>query len=119
MANWTSWSGRPFLIAEFYTKGEDSGLPNNTGAGWNVPTQQDRGYFYQNFAINLLQSKSCVGWHWFTYQDNDPLNLNADPSNRDSNKGIVNSDFQLYTPLMDNIKKLNENVYQLIQFFDK
>jgi len=119
MSNWANWSGKPFMIVEFYTKGEDSRLPNNTGAGWNVPTQLDRGYFYQNFAIELLRSKSCVGWHWFTYQDNDPLNLNTDSSNRDSNKGIVNSDFAPYTPLMDNIKKLNEHVYELTQFFDK
>ena len=119
MANWESWSSKPFIITEWYTKGEDSGLPNNTGAGWNVPTQLDRGYFYQNFAIGLLQSKACVGWHWFTYQDNDPLNLNTDPSNRDSNKGIVNSSFEPWTPLVDNMKKLNEHVYELTQFFDK
>lgn len=119
MANWESWSGKPFIITEWYTKGEDSGLPNKTGAGWNVPTQQDRGYFYQNFTIELLKSKSCVGWHWFTYQDNDPLNLNTDPSNRDSNKGIVNTNYQPYTPLFENMKLLNTHTYELIKFLDK
>lgn len=119
MNNWTTWSGKPFIITEWYTKGEDSGLPNNTGAGWNVPTQLDRGYFYQNFAIELIRSKACVGWHWFTYQDNDPLNLNTDISNRDSNKGIVNSNFEPWTPLLDNMKIFNDHVYDLIQFFDK
>jgi hypothetical protein len=84
-----------------------------------VPSQLDRGHFYQNFAINLLQNKCCVSWHWFTYQDNDPLNLNTDASNRDSNKEIVNSDFTPYAPLMENINKLNEYVYELTQFFDK
>ena len=60
MAEWEAWSNKPFIITEWYTKGEDSGLPNNTGAGWNVPTQQDRGYFYQNFNIrrNRIKSKS-------------------------------------------------------------
>lgn len=119
MANWTNWSGRPFIITEWYTKGEDSGLPNKTGAGWNVLTQADRGYFYQNFTIELLKSKACVGWHWFTYQDNDPLNLKTDPSNRDSNKGIVNSNFEPYKPLMENMKMLNDHVYELIRFLDK
>ncbi|CAN5816228.1 hypothetical protein BH11BAC3_BH11BAC3_16810 [soil metagenome] len=119
MADWTNWSGKPFLITEWYTKGEDSGLPNKTGAGWNVPTQADRGYFYQNFIIELLKSKACVGWHWFTYQDNDPLNLKTDPSNRDSNKGIVNSRFVPYAPLMENMKQLNTHVYRLIQYLDK
>ena len=119
MTNWEIWSGKPFIITEWYTKGEDSGLPNRTGAGWNVPTQQERGYFYQNFTIELLKSKSCVGWHWFTYQDNDPLNLKTDASNRDSNKGIVNSNYQPYIPLMENISLLNTHVYELIKFLDK
>jgi len=52
MKDWTKWSGKPFLITEWYTKGEDSGLPNRTGAGWNVPTQLDRGCFYQNLLLN-------------------------------------------------------------------
>lgn len=63
MADWEKWSGKPFIITEFYTKGEDSGLPNNTGAGWNVRTQADRGWFYQNFVTELLRSGNCVGWH--------------------------------------------------------
>jgi hypothetical protein len=119
MANWQKWSGKPFLITEWYTKGEDSGLPNNTGAGWNVRTQADRGYFYQNFTLELLKSKACVGWHWFTYQDNDPNNFKTDPSNRDSNKGIVNSSYEPYAPLLENMKMLNDHVYELIQFIDK
>jgi len=119
MANWTNWSGKPFVITEWYTKGEDSGLPNNTGAGWNVPSQLERGYFYQNFTIELLKSKACVGWHWFTYQDNDPLDLKTDPSNRDSNKGIVNSLFVPYQPLTDQMKMLNDHVFELIQYLDK
>ena len=119
MASWTRWSGKPFIITEWYTKGEDSGLPNRTGAGWNVPTQLDRGYFYQNFTIELLKSKSCVGWHWFTYQDNDPTDLKTDASNRDSNKGIVDGNFKPYQPLLDNMKILNNHVYGLIQYLDK
>lgn len=119
MANWATWSGKPFIITEWYTKGEDSGLPNKSGAGWNVPSQMERGYFYQNFTIELLKSKSCVGWHWFTYQDNDPLDLNTDPSNRDSNKGIVNSLFVPYSPLLENMKTLNTHVYELIKYLDK
>ncbi|MDR2131174.1 MAG: hypothetical protein LBP56_08460 [Odoribacteraceae bacterium] len=119
MRDWVAWSGKPFMIVEFYVKGEDSGLPNNTGAGWNVQTQADRGYFYQNFTLELIKSKGCVGWHWFTYQDNDPQNMNTDPSNRDSNKGIVTWDFQPYRPLLDNMKELNDHVYQLTRFYDK
>lgn len=119
MSDWEQWSGKPFLITEWYAKGEDSGLPNKTGAGWNVLTEMDRGYFYQNFTIDLLKSKSCVGWHWFTYQDNDPLDLTTDPSNRDSNKGIVNSNYMPYQPLLDNMKILNDHTFELIKYLDK
>jgi len=89
MKNWTEWSGRPFIITEYYTKGEDSGMPNQSGAGWIVRTQRDRGLFYQNFNLALLESKNCVGWHYFKYQDNDPAAVGVDPSNIDANKGIV------------------------------
>ncbi|MEO6285422.1 MAG: hypothetical protein ABIN80_09690 [Dyadobacter sp.] len=118
LKNWEKWSGKPFLITEWYTKGVDSGLPNNGGAGWLVKTQQDRGYFYQNFAIELIKSKNCVGWHWFTYQDNDPENMNVDESNRDSNKGIVDSEFNQYQPLLKEMKMLNDNVFNLIHYFN-
>ncbi len=118
LSNWGEWSGKPFLITEWYTKGEDSGLPNHTGAGWNVPTQLDRGYFYQNFTIELLNSKYCVGWHWFKYMDNDPENIHADPSNRDSNKGIVTIEYKPYLPLLEQMKEVNDNVHSLIKYFD-
>jgi hypothetical protein len=116
--NWEAWSGRPFIITEWYTKSEDSGMPNYSGAGWIVRTQKDRGLFYQNFTLALLESKNCVGFHWFKYQDNDPSNLKTDPSNRDANKGIVALDYTLYSDLADKMKALNTNVYQLIDFFD-
>ncbi|MNQ97136.1 hypothetical protein D3C85_1127680 [compost metagenome] len=119
MNNWGEWSGKPFLITEWYTKAEDSGLPNNTGAGWLVRTQKERGLFYQNFTLELLKNKNSVGWHWFKYMDNDPEDLSTDYSNRDSNKGIVNSKFEPYLPLLKEMKIINDNAYQLTQYFDK
>lgn len=119
LTNWEAWSGKPFIITEWYTKGEDSGMPNYSGAGWIVHAQKDRGLFYQNFTLALLESKNCVGFHWFKYQDNDPSNLKTDPSNRDSNKGIVTLGYKVYSDCADKMKALNTNVYQLIDFFDK
>ncbi|QSW90200.1 hypothetical protein J0383_05120 [Flavobacterium endoglycinae] len=119
MNNWGEWSGKPFLITEWYTKGEDSGLPNNTGAGWLVRTQKERGLFYQNFTLALLKNKNSVGWHWFKYMDNDPQDLSTDYSNRDSNKGIVNSNFEPYQPLLKEMKVINDNAYELTRYFDK
>ncbi len=119
VTNWEAWSGRPFIITEWYTKGEDSGMPNYSGAGWIVHTQKDRGNFYQNFTLALLESKNCVGFHWFKYHDNDPSNLKTDPSNRDANKGIVTLGYKPYVDLTNKMKELNTNVYSLADFFDK
>lgn len=117
--NWVSWSDTPFIVTEFYVKGEDSGLPNTTGAGWNVKTQEERGYFYQNFTLELIRSKACVGWHWFSYHDNDPEDVNADDSNKDSNKGIVTWDYKPYYSVLDNMKALNSQIFQLTKYYDQ
>lgn len=120
MSQWTSWSGKPFIITEFYTKGEDAdpSLTNTTGAGWNVRTQADRGYFYQNFVIELLKNGGCVGWHWFGYQDNDPEDTTADASNIDSNKGVVTWDLKTYDPLLEQMEILNRNAFHLMRYYD-
>ncbi|MGN6555916.1 MAG: hypothetical protein ACTHLW_19585, partial [Verrucomicrobiota bacterium] len=114
---WEQESGRPVIITEFYVKGEDSGMPNNTGAGWVVHTQKDRGRFYQNFVLALLESKVCVGWHWFKYADNDP-DSNPDPSNIDSNKGIVSNRYEPYPDLLEEMLRINERIYRLADYFD-
>ncbi|VGO11763.1 hypothetical protein PDESU_00309 [Pontiella desulfatans] len=112
--------GKPLLVTEFYAKGMDvDGLSNESGAGWCVPTQEDRGLFYQNFALDLLESKVCIGWHWFRYQDNDPGNTKVDASNLNANKGIVNNDYEPYEPLLTKMKELNTQVYALIDYFDR
>lgn len=116
---WTRWTGRPVMITEFYAKGEDSGMANTAGAGWIVPTQADRGRFYQTFVLGLLESKTCVGWHWFKYIDNDPQDPSAAPSNRDSNKGIVTAGYRPWTPLLDKMREINEAVYPLTAWFDE
>jgi hypothetical protein len=118
MENWSAWSGKPFIITEYYTKGEDSGMPNQSGAGWIVKTQHDRGLFYQNYNLALLESKNCVGWHYFKYQDNDPTAAGVDPSNTDSNKGIVNNYYEVWTPMTELMKELNTQVYSIIEYFD-
>lgn len=113
MDKWVRLTGRPFIITEWYAKGVDSGMANTSGAGWLVNTQDDRGRFYQNFALSLLEHPGCVGWHWFKYIDNDPTNTTADPSNRDSNKGIVTNLYEPYTPLIRHMTRLNRHVYTL------
>ena len=116
MAKWTSNSGKPFIITEFYTKGADTGMANTSGAGWTVKTQADRGLFYQQFVLGLLESPDCVGWHWFKYMDNDP-SAPGDPSNTDSNKGILSATYQPYAPLLQAMSEVNERVYRLADYF--
>lgn len=118
LQSWSADSGRPVMITEWYAKGEDSGMTNKGGAGWLVKTQADRGWFYQNFTLGLLESPVCVGWHWFKYADNDPADRMADPSNRDSNKGIVSNRYREYPELLDAMRDLNTRAYGLIRHFE-
>jgi hypothetical protein len=114
LAQLSGAAGRPLMVTEWYAKGMDSGMDNISGAGWTVKTQRDRGLFYQNFTLGLLESPHCVGWHWFKYMDNDPTDTRADPSNRDSNKGIVDNTFKPYPDLLDRMRALNDRAWPLI-----
>ena len=114
----------PFMITEFYTKAGDSGLGNTSGAGQYVETQKDRGMFYQNYTLRLLEAKNCVGWHWFQYLDNDPRNAIMpdgrirDVSSTDSNKGIVSNEHEEYTECTKYMAEINKNAYRLVKYFD-
>jgi hypothetical protein len=119
LAMWERESGKPVLITEWYAKGMDSGMANMGGAGWVVKTQRDRGRFYENFTLGLLESKVCIGWDWFKYMDNDPAQAGADPSNRESNKGILSNRYEPYDPLLEAMKELNERTYTLVAYFDR
>ena len=114
---WELWADKPALITEFYTKAMDSGLMNSTGAGYTVKTQNDRGLFYQQFTLSLIESGVCVGWHHFRYKDNDPNAPAADTSNIDGNKGIINTAFQEYTDFTFRMKEINRNAYRLVDYF--
>ena len=118
LEEWATWTGRPFIVTEYYTKGEDSGMGNTSGAGWIVRTQNDRGLFYQNYNMALLETKDCVGWHYFKYQDNDPEAKGVDPSNVDANKGIVSNRYVPWTPLLNRMKELNTQAYAIVKYFD-
>lgn len=117
---WEQWSGdTPFMVTEWYAMAYDSGLACNSGAGFRVPTQADRGKFYQNYALGLMEKKNCVGFDWFRYMDNDPEAEGRDSSNKDGNKGIYSINYTQYTELSDKMKEINQNAYSLISYFDK
>lgn len=125
----------PLMVTEFYTKAlendgsfdnPDDPLKNTRAAGWVVRTQQDRGDFYQNFTLRLLECKYFVGWHWHMYLDDDDspeviYNKDGswrDQSNIDANKGIVNNWHEPYEELVTSMAEINKNVYRLIEHFD-
>ena len=124
--NFQKWTGKPIMITEFYAKGADAigadGKPftNADGAGWICATQTERGYFYQNFTLRLLESKNCVGWLYFQYIDNDPTDDTVERGQKNSNKGIVNSDLdrEVYKDYHSQIGLINKNAYSLIEYFD-
>ena len=112
ISNWARWSDKPVMITEWYAKGLDTGMENDTGAGWIVATQDERGKFYEAFSLGLLDDPNVVGFHWFRYRDNnvDAAHL-VDWSNRDSNKGFYDVDYQPYTDLEVRAKGVNKRVY--------
>lgn len=60
----------------------------------------------------MLEHPNCVGWHWHRYMDNDP-NSGEDPSNVDSNKGIVSCEYAPHEDLLNEMRKLNFHSLQL------
>ena len=101
-AMWDDSVDTPIIITEFYTKATDSGLANSDGAGWLVDTQQNRSDFFENFALQLMGCKSCVGWHWFRHIDN-----------HDSNKGVFSENFDAYSKVQDSMQQIAQNIYPL------
>ncbi len=77
ITNLYRYSGKPFIVTEFYAKAADSmdangfKLANSCGAGQLVETQQNRADYYEHYALTLLESGACVGWTWYRYRDND------------------------------------------------
>jgi len=102
---WTN-SGKPFFITEFYAKAEDSGLPNEGGAGWLVPTQADRAKFFENFTLALIEHPGCVGYHYFRYIDDG-----------EANKGLIDGNYKWYEPMKNSFYKIARDIYGLREFF--
>ena len=119
LAEWEEWAGRPILFTEWYAKAMDvPGLANQRGAGWLVRTQEDRGKYYQHFALASLEAPNVVGWHFFKYAD-DPAESTRLDSAGGANKGMFDLEGQPYLPVLDRARAVNREVYPLIEFFQK
>lgn len=119
LANLKTWCGtKPFLVTEFYTKAEDASYQgkrysNTDGGGWLVRTQNNRGEFYQNFTLRLLETKNCVGWIHFEYNDEYSTDGKA------VNKGIVSLEYTPYTLFLSYMRQMNSSVHSLIDYYDQ
>ena len=107
MAAWVRDSGRPFLISEWYAMSVSPDKIPENGAGFRVRTDAERGLFYQNMTLGLLKDTGCVGWHWFKYGGDET----------DLHKGLVGLDFIPHEPLVDRMKEVNNQLYQLADHF--
>ena len=165
-----AYSGKPFIVTEFFSKADDAvdmngyTLGNQSNAGSIVKTQADRAAYYENYVLVLLESQTCVGWTWYRFRDNDQTiyideggnlyraydykdeQINAyvnvktgllvengpafapsltvyyqgegDTSNLGSNKGIYDNKMNLYPELGGSMKKMTDNIFGLINYFD-
>lgn len=107
---WGPNAQKPFLIGEFYTQAQDSGLPNASGAGYVVYTQQDRADFFENYAMAVLKNKYSVGFHYFKYLD-DPASLSD--ATIGNNKGLLNDNYAWWQPLQKSFTKIGQDIYRL------
>jgi len=59
MADWTAWTGKPFIITEYYTKEKiQNAKPKRSRLDRPHSTRQ--GLFYQNYNLALIESK--IAW---------------------------------------------------------
>ncbi len=105
-SSWTT--DKPCLVGEFYIKDINAQSKSQSGAGWYVNSQANRGKFYQNSCLELLQNKNYIGWHYFRFKDDDD----------GSNKGIVSNALIEYTEMTQYMEELNKQVYSIIDFLD-
>nr|WP_294900984.1 T9SS type A sorting domain-containing protein [uncultured Pedobacter sp.] len=103
---WEQYTGKPFMVTEFYAQADDSGLPNTSGAGFNVKTQQDRADFFEHYTMEMLKRKWNVGFQYFK--------LNDDAGQ--SNKGLIDSNGDFWQPMKTSFTKIAQDIYQLRRF---
>ncbi len=119
--NIAKWTDTPICITEFFAKSDEceGTLANavNTTAP-NVRTQGDRGIFYQNYVLRLLEARNCVGWFWFQFIDHDPT-VGSYGGKRSANVGFYTASHKTYPDFAARVAEVNRNIPALIQFFDE
>ncbi len=101
---------RPCLIGEFSFRGDDSGLPNTSGGGLRVATQEDRAKSFERYVTAGLRKPTLVGYHWFEHAD-QPAEGRFDGEN--SNYGTVTINDEVYGQLTRAMTALNARAEEI------
>ena len=97
------YSGKPFLVTEFFAKAQDAldmngyALGNQHNAGMVVATQAERAIYYEHYAMLLLESQICVGWTWYRFRDNDQTIFTDGAGNLYRATNYQNNEINAYT----------------------
>jgi hypothetical protein len=102
--------GKPCLISEFSFRGDDSGLPNTSGAGPRLANQAERALCFERYVTAALRKPAVVGYHWFEHAD-QPAEGRFDGEN--SNFGTVTIEDEVYEELTDTMTKVNAAAEQI------
>jgi agarase len=102
--------GKPCLISEFSFRGDDSGLPNTSGAGPRVASQVERAQSFERYVSAALRKPSIVGYHWFEHAD-QPAEGRFDGEN--SNFGMVTIEDDVYAELTETMTRVNAAAEQI------
>jgi hypothetical protein len=127
ISNIYRYSGKPFIVTEFYAMSFDTIdangwlLGSSTGAGAFVFTQEDRATYYEHYVLSLLESRACVGWIWYRLRDCDQsiyhsIDLDMDLIMLDSDGGetVVANTFMAWDGTIYNAKQVGfyDTIYQ-------
>ena len=75
-------------------------------------TQRNRGEFYQNFCLRLLETRNCAGWMHFEIQRRLRRHGGFEQ------KGLVSVEYTPYADYLNLAKELHTNLYPLASYYD-
>lgn len=108
---------KPCFITEFYSRdvtatfNGEAYANTGEGGGWIVKSQAARGQHYQNFTRKAISYDHCIGWQWFKFDDDDLTGYGW------NNKGIISPDYVPYYELVTQMRTLNWNIYQIMDYY--
>lgn len=108
---------KPCFVTEFYTRDLEKRFENELysgtgeGGGWYVKGDVARGLHYQNFVRKLISYNHCIGWQWFQFTD--------DYAETDgwNNKGLISPDYKPYLDILELMRQVHWNVYQIMDYY--